>query len=43
MLRRYNYKGRYLLHIQKDNKALFITFATHRRWHLPDFARDVTM
>ena len=43
MLRRYNCKGRYLPHIQKDNKALFITFATHLRWHLPDFARDITM
>jgi REP element-mobilizing transposase RayT len=43
MLRRYNYKGRYLPHIQKDNKALFITFATHQRWHLSDLARDLTL
>jgi len=43
MQRRYNYRGRYLPHIQKDNKALFITFATHRRWHLPDLARDLAL
>jgi REP element-mobilizing transposase RayT len=43
MLRRYNYKGRYLPHIQKDNRALFISFATHHRWHLPDAARDLAL
>jgi REP element-mobilizing transposase RayT len=43
MLRRYNYRGRYLPHVQKDNRAIFITFATHQRWHLPDLARDLTM
>ncbi|HEX3354689.1 MAG TPA: transposase [Terriglobales bacterium] len=43
MLRRYNYRGRYLPHIQKDNRALFITFATHRRWRLPDAARDLAL
>jgi REP element-mobilizing transposase RayT len=43
MLRRYDYKGRYLPHIQKDNKAIFITFTTHQRWHLPDVARDLTL
>ena len=43
MRRRYDYKGRYLPHIQKDNKAIFVTFATHQRWHLPDVARDLTL
>jgi REP element-mobilizing transposase RayT len=43
MLRRYNYPGRYLPHIQKDNRSLFITFATHHRWHLPDAARDLAL
>jgi REP element-mobilizing transposase RayT len=43
MLRRYDYRGRYLPHIQKDNKALFITFTTHLRWHLPELARDLAM
>jgi REP element-mobilizing transposase RayT len=43
MPRRYDYKGRYLPHFQKVNKALFITFATHQRWHLPDLARDLTI
>jgi len=43
MQRRYNYRGRYLPHIQKDNKALFITFATHQRWHLPNLARDLAL
>jgi REP element-mobilizing transposase RayT len=43
MLRRYNYPGRYLPHIQKDNRSLFITFATHLRWHLPNLARDLAI
>ena len=43
MLRRYNYPGRYLPHIQKDNRSLFITFTTHLRWQLPDAARDLAL
>jgi REP element-mobilizing transposase RayT len=43
MLRRYNYRGRYLPHVQKDNRSLFITFATYHRWHLPDAARDLAL
>jgi REP element-mobilizing transposase RayT len=43
MPRRYDYRGRYLPHFQKDNKALFITFATHQRWHLPDLARGLAL
>jgi len=43
MPRRYDYRGRYLPHIQKDNRALFITFATHQRWHLPNLARDMAL
>src|SRR5713101_9761578 len=43
MLRRYDYRGRYLPHIQKDNRSLFITFATHHRWHLPSLARDLAV
>ena len=34
MLREYEYR-RTLPHYQKDNRAIFGTFATHRRWHLP--------
>ena len=43
MLRRYNYPGRYLPHVQKDNRSLFITFTTHLRWQLPDAARDLAL
>lgn len=43
MFRRYDYRDRYLPYLQKDNRALFITFTTHRRWCLPDVARDVAM
>jgi len=30
-----------LPHIQKDDRAHFITFNTHHRWVLPPAARDV--
>lgn len=43
MLRRYNYRGRYLPHIQKDNRSIFVTFATHLRWHPPSCARDLAL
>jgi hypothetical protein len=43
MLRRYNYPGQYLPHIQKDNRSLFVTFATYHRWHLPDAACDLAL
>lgn len=43
MLRRYNYRGRYLPHVQKDNRSIFVTFATHLRWHLPSCARDLAL
>jgi REP element-mobilizing transposase RayT len=43
MRRKYDYRGRYLPHLQKDSRALFITFATYRRWHLPDSARDLAL
>jgi REP element-mobilizing transposase RayT len=43
MLRRYNYRGRYLPHIQKDNRPLFVPFATHERWSLPEAARDLVI
>ena len=38
----FNYR-RDLPHIQKSDKAHFITFTTYRRWELPSFARDLAM
>jgi hypothetical protein len=35
MLRKYDYR-RKLPHLQKDYKALFITFGTTNRWILPE-------
>jgi REP element-mobilizing transposase RayT len=32
---------RNLPHLQRDNKAHFLTFCTHRRWVLPDWAREM--
>ncbi len=42
MLRKYEYR-RTLPHYQKDNKAIFATFATHHRWRLPEAARDLVV
>jgi REP element-mobilizing transposase RayT len=42
MLRKYAYR-RTLPHYQKDNKAIFATFATYHRWHLPETARDLVV
>ena len=42
MLRKYNYR-RTLPHYQKDNRAIFATFAAHHRWHLPEAAREIVV
>jgi REP element-mobilizing transposase RayT len=42
MLRKYAYR-RTLPHYQKDNKAIFATFSTHHRWHLPETAREIVV
>ena len=42
MERKYQYR-RYLPHYQKDNRALFITYSTWHRWHLPDAARSLAL
>jgi REP element-mobilizing transposase RayT len=42
MLRKYYYR-RTLPHYQKDNRAIFATFATHHRWHLPEAAREIVV
>jgi len=42
MLRKYGYR-RTLPHYQKDNRAIFATFATHHRWHLPEAAREIVV
>jgi REP element-mobilizing transposase RayT len=42
MLRKYEYR-RTLPHYQKDNRAIFATFATHHRWHLPESARGIVV
>ena len=34
---------RNLPHLQRDNKSHFLTFCTHRRWMLPETARDITL
>jgi|SRR5882672_3604450 len=34
---------RNLPHLQRDDKAHFVTFATKGRWTLPDWARDVVL
>ena len=39
---KYAYRCR-LPHIQKDNRPLFITFTTDRRWQLPPEARDIVL
>lgn len=40
--RRYNYR-RNLPHIEKDNRAVFITFCTYQDWILPARARDLVL
>ena len=42
MQRKYRYR-RNLPHYQKDNRMLFITYATWHRWILPDVARDLAL
>jgi REP element-mobilizing transposase RayT len=42
MQRKYEYR-RTLPHYQGDNKAIFATFATHHRWHLPEVAREIVV
>jgi hypothetical protein len=32
-----------LPHLQKENKTLFVTFCTHRRWTLPESVRDLVL
>jgi len=39
---KYEYRRR-LPHIQKDNRPIFITFTTDRRWKLPAEARDIVL
>jgi REP element-mobilizing transposase RayT len=34
---------RNLPHLQRDSKPHFITFATHRRWELPQWARTIVL
>jgi REP element-mobilizing transposase RayT len=42
VLRKYEYR-RTLPHYQKDNKAIFAMFSTHRRWRLPETAREIVV
>jgi len=42
MERKYHYR-RYLPHYQKDGRALFITYSTWHRWHLPEVARNLAL
>jgi REP element-mobilizing transposase RayT len=42
MQRKYEYR-RTLPHYQKDHKAIFATFATQHRWHLPEAAREIVV
>jgi len=39
---KYRYRRR-LPHLQRDERAVFITFATARRWLLPPAARDIVL
>jgi len=34
---------RQLPHLQRDYRPHFVTFCTHQRWILPDFARQVVL
>ena len=40
--RKYEYR-RDLPHFQKENRALFVTYSTWHRWHLPEVARDLAL
>jgi REP element-mobilizing transposase RayT len=40
--RKYKYR-RCLPHYQKDNRLLFITYATWHRWRLPEIAKDLAL
>ena len=40
--RKYNYR-RNLPHIEKDNRAVFITFCTYQNWRLPAQARGLVL
>jgi REP element-mobilizing transposase RayT len=40
--RKYDYR-RNLPHLQKDYRPVFVTFATHKRWELPETARQLTL
>jgi REP element-mobilizing transposase RayT len=42
MIRKYEYR-RNLPHYQKDDRAVFATFNTNRRWVLPDRAREIAL
>jgi len=42
MQRKYEY-WRKLPHYQPDNKAFFVTFATHSRWVLPEAVRQIVI
>ena len=42
MHRVYEYR-RHLPHYQGDNKAIFLTFSTHKRWTLPPEARTIVL
>jgi REP element-mobilizing transposase RayT len=42
MQRKYEY-WRKLPHYQPDNKAFFVTFATHSRWILPEAVRQIVI
>jgi len=39
---KYNYRPT-LPHIQKDNRPLFVTFSTYKRWILPESARQLVL
>ncbi|HEV2022952.1 MAG TPA: transposase [Terriglobales bacterium] len=40
--RKYDYR-RKLPHLQKDYRPVFVTFATHTRWELPETARQLAL
>jgi putative transposase len=40
--RKYFYR-RTLSHILKDNRAVFVTFATFKRWRIPEPSRDLVL
>ena len=41
-VRKYKYR-RNLPHIERSDRAHFISFSTHRRWELPPLARDLVI